>query len=197
MAKGKPLTELEVGSIVSSEIKASLGYIGSDITEQRQKSLEYYFGEPFGNEQEGRSQVVSTDVSDVIESILPTLLRTFAASDEIVKCEPVTAEDEEVAKQASDYLNYVFNKDNDGFITLYTLFKDALIQKNGVAKIYWNTSNKVERETYEKLSEDEYTMLLDEDGVVAKEHTEYEDESAKKEKNKILEQIEELSLIHI
>ena len=190
MAKGKPLTELEVGSIVSSEIKASLGYIGSDITEQRQKSLEYYFGEPFGNEQEGRSQVVSTDVSDVIESILPTLLRTFAASDEIVKCEPVTAEDEEVAKQASDYLNYVFNKDNDGFITLYTLFKDALIQKNGVAKIYWNTSNKVERETYEKLSEDEYTMLLDEDGVVAKEHTEYEDESAKKEKDKVLQEIQ-------
>ena len=36
MAKGKPLTELEVGSIVSSEIKASLGYIGSDITEQKQ-----------------------------------------------------------------------------------------------------------------------------------------------------------------
>ena len=189
MAKDKPLTELEVGSIVSSEIKASLGYIGSDITEQRQKSLEYYFGEPFGNEQEGRSQVVSTDVSDVIESILPTLLRTFAASDEIVKCEPVTAEDEEVAKQASDYLNYVFNKDNNGFITLYTLFKDALIQKNGVAKIYWDTSTKRERESYEKLSEDEYTMLVDEDGVEVKEHTEYEDESAKKERDKVLEQI--------
>jgi len=191
MAKGKPLTELEVGSIVSSEIKASLGYIGSDITEQRQKSLEYYFGEPFGNEQEGRSQVVSTDVSDVIESILPTLLRTFAASDEIVKCEPVTAEDEEVAKQASDYLNYVFNKDNDGFITLYTLFKDALIQKNGVAKIYWDTNKKVERESYEKLSEDEYTMLVDENGVEVKEHTEYEDESAKKQKDQYLEQITE------
>ena len=191
MAKGKPLTELEVSSIVSSEIKSSLGYIGSDITEQRQKSLEYYFGEPFGNEQEGRSQVVSTDVSDVIESILPTLLRTFASSDEIVKCEPVTAEDEEVAKQASDYLNYIFNKDNDGFITLYTLFKDALIQKNGVAKIYWDTSTKRERESYERLSEDEYTMLVDEDGVKVKEHTEYDDESAIKEKDKFLEQLEE------
>ncbi len=191
MAKGKALTDIEVGSIVSSEIKASLGYIGSDITEQRQKSLEYYFGEPFGNEQEGRSQVVSTDVSDVIESILPTLLRTFAASDEIVKCEPVTAEDEEVAKQASDYLNYVFNKDNDGFITLYTLFKDALIQKNGIAKIYWDTSKKRERESYERLSEDEYTMLLDEDGVTVKEHTEYDDENAIKEKENILQQIEE------
>ena len=191
MAKGKPLTELEVGSIVSSEIKASLGYIGSDITEQRQKSLEYYFGEPFGNEQEGRSQVVSTDVSDVIESILPTLLRTFAASDEIVKCEPVTAEDEEVAKQASDYLNYVFNKDNDGFITLYTLFKDALIQKNGVAKIYWDTSTKRERESYEKLSEDEYTMLVDEDGVEVKEHTEYEDPEAVKQKKEAKKNVPE------
>ena len=191
MAKGKPLTELEVSSIVSSEIKASLGYIGSDITEQRQKSLEYYFGEPFGNEQEGRSQVVSTDVSDVIESILPTLLRTFAASDEIVKCEPVTAEDEEVAKQASDYLNYIFNKDNDGFITLYTLFKDALIQKNGIAKIYWDKSTKRERESYERLSEDEYTMLLDEDGVDVKEHTEYKDTDAVKEKDKVLKEITE------
>ena len=102
MAKGKPLTEHEVAAVLQSEIHASLGYIGSDITSQRQKSLEYYFGEPFGNQQEGRSQVVSTDVSDVIESILPTLLRTFAASDEVVKCDPVSAEDEEVAKLMND-----------------------------------------------------------------------------------------------
>ena len=154
MAKGKPLTEPEVAAVLQAEIYASLGYIGSDITTQRQKSLEYYFGEPFGNEQEGRSQVVSTDVSDVVESILPTLLRTFAASDDVVRCDPVSAEDEEVAKQATDYLNYVFNKDNDGFVSLYTLFKDALIQKNGIAKIYWDTSEKQQQETYEKLSDD-------------------------------------------
>ena len=188
MAKGKPLTEPEVAAVLQSEIYASLGYIGSDITTQRQKSLEYYFGEPFGNEQEGRSQVVSTDVSDVIESILPTLLRTFAASDDVVRCDPVTAEDEEVAKQATDYLNYVFNKDNDGFVSLYTLFKDALIQKNGIAKIYWDTSEKQEQETYEKLSDDEYTMLLDEPGVEVKEHTEYMDEAAEEQKEKLKEQ---------
>ena len=175
MAKGKPLTEPEIAAVLQSEIYASLGYIGSDITNQRQKSLEYYFGEPFGNEQEGRSQVVSTDVSDVVESILPTLLRTFAASDDVVRCDPVSAEDEEVAKQATDYLNYVFNKDNDGFVSLYTMFKDALIQKNGIAKIYWDTSEKREQETYEKLSDDEYTMLIDEAGVEVKEHSEYKD----------------------
>ena len=186
MAKGKPLTE--VAAILQSEIHSSLGYIGSDITNQRQKSLEYYFGEPFGNEQEGRSQVVSTDVSDVIESILPTLLRTFAASDDVVRCDPVSAEDEEVAKQATDYLNYVFNKDNDGFVALYTLFKDALIQKNGIAKVYWDTSEKREQETYEKLSDDEYTMLLDEEDIEVKEHSEYADQKAIDAKQTMMEQ---------
>jgi len=195
MAKGKALVDSEIASILQSEISSSLGYIGSDVTTQRQKSLEYYFGEPFGNEQEGRSQVVSTDVSDVIESILPTLLRTFAASDDVVRCDPVTAEDEEVAKQASDYLNYVFNKDNDGFVALYTLFKDALIQKNGIAKIYWNTSEKREQETYEKLSEDEYIMLIDEDGVEVKEHTEYADQDAITAKQKMMEQTDDPMLM--
>ena len=188
MAKGKPLTETEVAAILQSEIHSSLGYIGSDITNQRQKSLEYYFGEPFGNEQEGRSQVVSTDVSDVIESILPTLLRTFAASDDVVRCDPVSAEDEEVAKQATDYLNYVFNKDNDGFVALYTLFKDALIQKNGIAKVYWDTSEKREQETYEKLSDDEYTMMLDEEDIEVKEHSEYADQKAIDAKQTMMEQ---------
>ena len=188
MTKGKPLTDSELSSILHSEISSSLGYIGSDVTSQRQKSLEYYFGEPFGNEQEGRSQVVSTDVSDVIESILPTLLRTFAASDDVVRCDPVTAEDEEVARQASDYLNYVFNKDNDGFVALYTLFKDALIQKNGIAKIYWDTSEKREQETYEKLSDDEYTMLLDEEDIEVKEHSEYADQKAIDAKQTMMEQ---------
>jgi len=195
MAKGKALVDSEIASILQSEISSSLGYIGSDVTTQRQKSLEYYFGEPFGNEQEGRSQVVSTDVSDVIESILPTLLRTFAASDDVVRCDPVTAEDEEVAKQASDYLNYVFNKDNDGFVALYTLFKDALIQKNGIAKIYWNTSEKREQETYEKLSEDEYIMLIDEDGVEVKEHSEYADQDAITAKQKMMEQTDDPMLM--
>ena len=39
MAKGKPLTETEVAAILQSEIHSSLGYIGSDITNQRQKSV--------------------------------------------------------------------------------------------------------------------------------------------------------------
>ena len=192
MAKGKPLDDYNIQGILGDHIKNSYGYYESELTDSRRKANEYYFGEGFGNEVEGRSQVVSTDVADTIESILPPLLRIFTASDNIVRVEPVTQEDVKIAEQATDYLNHIFNKDNDGFTALYTMFKDALLQKNGIVKVYWDDSEKVERETYQKLSEDEFTMLIEEDGVEVLEHTEYEDELFKKEIKKQKENLGQL-----
>ena len=189
MAKGKPLAEHEIKAILGEHINNSYGYFETELTDSRRKATEYYFGEAFGNEQDGRSQVVSTDVADTIESILPALLRIFTASDNIVKVDPVTEEDVEIAKQATDYLNHIFNKDNEGFTTLYSMFKDALIQKNGIVKVYWDTSESVKQETYEGLSEAEFTMLVDEDGVEVKEHTEYKDKTAVKQKKNIKDQL--------
>ena len=177
MAKGKPLDEHTISGLLGEQIRNSYGFFESELTQSRRKANEYYFGEAFGNEVEGRSQVVSTDVADTIESILPPLLRIFTASDNIVRVEPVSQEDVGIAEQATDYLNHIFNKDNEGFTTLYTMFKDALLQKNGICKVYWDNSEKVERETYEKLSDDEFEMLIAEDGVEVKEHSEYEDET--------------------
>jgi len=177
MAKGRPLDEHAISGLLGEQIRNSYGFFESELTQSRRKANEYYFGEAFGNEVEGRSQVVSTDVADTIESILPPLLRIFTASDNIVRVEPVSQEDVRIAEQATDYLNHIFNKDNEGFTTLYTMFKDALLQKNGICKVYWDNSEKVERETYEKLSDDEFEMLIAEDGVEVKEHTEYEDET--------------------
>ena len=177
MAKGRPLDEHAISGLLGEQIRNSYGFFESELTQSRRKANEYYFGEAFGNEVEGRSQVVSTDVADTIESILPPLLRIFTASDNIVRVEPVSQEDVRIAEQATDYLNHIFNKDNEGFTTLYTMFKDALLQKNGICKVYWDNSEKVERETYEKLSDDEFEMLIAEDGVEVKEHSEYEDET--------------------
>ena len=192
MAKAKALSEHEVSSILASELKNSYGYFDTGLVDDRKKANEYYFGESFGNEIEGRSQVVSTDVADTIEAILPALLRIFTASDNIVKVDPVSQEDIEIAKQASDYLNHIFNKDNDGFTTLYAMFKDALLQKNGIVKVFWDTSERTKQETYEKLSEAEFTMLIDEDGVEVKEHTEYADPAFEEQKKNIKEQMNQV-----
>ena len=111
------VTDLELKSIIGQEINNSMGFMGGALSSQRKKSLEYYMGEPLGTEIDGRSQVISTDVADTVETILPSLLRIFTASHQVVKCEPVKAEDVALADQATSYINYVFNN-YLGFIKL-------------------------------------------------------------------------------
>jgi hypothetical protein len=183
------VTELELKNIIGQEINNSMGYMGGNLSAQRKKSLEYYMGEPLGTEIDGRSQVVSTDVADTVETILPNLLKIFTASDQTVKCEPQKAEDVALAEQATNYINYIFNKDNDGFSILYTWFKDALIEKNGIVKVYWDESEKVEQETYENLNEQEYQILVNNDDVEVVEEESFVDEKAKEQ----LEQIKALA----
>jgi len=186
------LSDPKLRSLLSNQIENALGYLGGNLSESRRKSLEYYLGDKLGTEIDGRSQVVSTDVADTIESILPNLLRVFTASDKVVRCEPVTAEDVPLAEQATAYLNHVFYKDNNGFQLLYNFFKDALIEKNGFLKIYYDESEKVEHETYKNLTKAEKDLLEDtKDEIEIVEEEEVEDETAKEQFEALLEQYED------
>ena len=173
------VTELELKGIIHSEINNAIGFMGSNLSAQRRKSLEYYMGDKLGTEIDGRSQVVSTDVADTIETILPNLLRIFTSSDQVVRCEPVKSEDVALADQATNYINYIFNKDNAGFSILYTWFKDALLEKNGIVKVFWDESQKVEQETYQNLNEQEYQILLNDESVEIIEKESFVDEKMK------------------
>ena len=183
------VSDTELRHIINNEINNALGFLGGELSSQRKKSLEYYLGEKLGTEIEGRSQVVSTDVSDTIETILPSLMRIFTASDQTAKCEPFKAEDVALAEQATNYVNYVFNKDNHGFEILYTWFKDALLEKNGIVKIYWHEDQSVSQETYKNLNDTEYEVLINDDNVEIIDHEEFEDEQAKLQ----LDQLKELA----
>lgn len=191
MKKKKKESDFKLQSLLGNQIENALGFLGGQLSESRRKSLEYYLGEKLGTEIDGRSQVVSTDVSDTIESILPNLLRVFTASDKVVRCEPVTGEDVPMAEQATAYLNHVFYKDNNGFQLLYNFFKDALIEKNGFLKIYWDDNETVEYETYENLSlEDKEALEDSKDEIEFIEEEEIEDEAAKQEFEKVVAEYE-------
>jgi hypothetical protein len=140
----------------------------SSVADQRASALKYYMAEPFGNEVEGRSQVVTTDVADTIEGVLPPLLKMFTSSDDVAVFDPVGPEDEEQALQESDYINHVFFKDNEGFQILYTWFKDALLSKNGVIKYFWEEDTEEVHETYEGLQPMQLDMLLQDDNIEIK-----------------------------
>jgi hypothetical protein len=159
------LSKSKLLSLISQEVQNSLGFYSSDLATQRKEAIKYYLGEPLGNEIEGRSAVVSQDLLEVVESILPSLMRMFTQQDKIVNFEPTQAEDVPYAEQVSDYCNYVFTKDNNGFNILYSMFKTALLQKNGFCKIYWKTSNEQKKESYKNLTEPEYQALLVDDEV--------------------------------
>ena len=169
MAKEK-ITEEELVARIDQEITDSLGY-GDEVSLQREKAMEYYYGEPFGNEVEGRSQFIDSTVQDTIEWIKPTLMRIFASGDQMVTFNPVGPEDVDSAKQATDYVNHIFMKDNPGWEILYAWFTDALLQKNGIVKVWWDESEEWNREEYKGLDEMELQALISDPRVEVIEHT--------------------------
>jgi len=170
MASSKP-TEEELVTRIRGEITDSLGYLGDTISKQREQAMQYYYGLPFGNEVAGRSQFVDTTVADTIEWIKPSLMRIFASGDNMVTFEPHGPEDVEAAKQATDYVNFVFQKDNNGWEILYSWFTDALLSKNGIVKVWWDETEEWNREEYSNLTEDELALLLNDPNVEVIEHT--------------------------
>ena len=169
MAKEK-ITEDELVARIDQEITDSLGY-GDEVSLQRERAMEYYYGEPFGNEVEGRSQFIDSTVQDTIEWIKPTLMRIFASGDQMVTFNPVGPEDVDSAKQATDYINHIFMKDNPGWEILYAWFTDALLQKNGIVKVWWDESEEWNREEYKGLDEMELQSLISDPRVEVIEHT--------------------------
>jgi hypothetical protein len=146
--------------ILESEIDNSIGYVDTETTEARRKALTYYNREPYGNEVEGRSSIVTGEVAEVVDGALPQLLRIFTQSDELCRFEPKSPGDEEGAKQATEYCNLVFFQDNDGVILMHNWFKDALLQKNGIVKYWWEDSENPTKEKYKDLSAEELQLLF-------------------------------------
>jgi hypothetical protein len=143
----------------------AVNYYDTEYAMDRAETLDYYLGEPFGNEVENRSQVVATEVSDTIEYIMPQLMKVFQSSDHFARFVAREAEDVKAAEQATDLVNYVINNDNNGFVNIYNWFKDALLFKIGVLKTFWEENIQVVEESYQNLTEDELTILLDDPDV--------------------------------
>ncbi|HEX2747702.1 MAG TPA: hypothetical protein VHM91_06870 [Verrucomicrobiales bacterium] len=155
--------ELE-STIAGERAAAQAAFSDAKLGTERSAAMDYYYGRMQTDmpTEEGRSKAVSTDVADTVEGLLPSLMDIFAGSDEVVRFEPVGPEDEAAAQQETDYVNHVFMQQNPGFMVLYTFIKDALLQKNGIVKVFWDESEREERETYLDLTEEQYQAVVQE-----------------------------------
>ena len=148
----------EINRIVGAEEDDALTNY-SEISDSRAKLLNYYNGLPYGDEIEGQSQVVTSDVSDVVEGMLPSLLRIFTQSKYVAKFEADDPKQDQEAALKTAYANWVFTRDNDGTMILHNMFKDALLQYTGVVKVFWDESKEVTKERYAGLSQFELQKL--------------------------------------
>ena len=157
-----PMDDAELQSIITQDLTDAVSYIDSDLSPTRAKGTEYYRGDLFGNEVEGNSKVVAMEVRDTVSAMLPSLMRVFFSTENVVEFVPRGPEDVQSAQQATDYANYIFQNDNNGFLTSYAIFKDALVRKCGIAKFWWEDDEKVSIDEYTGLDDQTLEMLMQE-----------------------------------
>ena len=123
----------------------SAQFVFGSLATARRKAAREYYRRPYGNEEDGWSQIITSDVQDSIEWMLPDLLDVFITSEDAVVFDPTRESEVEGAKQATDACNYVFYKQNNGFLVLQTAFKDALMSRN--CAVHWRKETVRSKET--------------------------------------------------
>lgn len=159
------MTEEEIKNLIEDHITSALAYVNEEVSAERETALDYYLRKPYGNEVAGKSSIVTGEVAEAVDGALPQLMKVFTQSSDAVDFLPVGDGDADVADTITQYVNHIFNKMNDGASIFHNWFWDALVQKNGVVKAYWNESIKTTTESYEGLSIDELTQLTQDDNV--------------------------------
>lgn len=163
-AKRAKMTDDDLLSMLQTLEDDSSQYTFGELQAQRRAGVKAYYQRPYGNEEEGWSGAIPSDVQDTIEWMLPDLLDMFLSTDDAVVFDPTREDEAEGAEQATDTCNYVFYKQNNGFLVLYTAFKDALMEKTGIT--HWTKQTKRVRkvEMFEGATLEQIRMKLDEFG---------------------------------
>lgn len=129
----------ELLSLLKQEEADATSFYDSEFALSQAEAMKRYNGEKYGDEVEGRSSVVTHDVEDTINWIMPHLMRTFLSSDELVSVESEIDDDalQYDTRCVGEYLTHVFFKDNRGEVVLHDFTFDGLLQRVGCIKATW------------------------------------------------------------
>lgn len=171
------LSDEQILAAIDAAEESAFGPKSSEIASDRADALDRYMGKPYGDEKAGRSQVVSRDISDVVEGVCANVLKPFVGGDRVVVFNPRGPEDEEAAQQETDYINFVVMDRNNGFVVLNSAVKDALLLRNGYVKCGWTKREDVTTEKYYGYTDEELALLQEDADVEVAISAEYPDPS--------------------
>lgn len=147
-------------ALVSKAIQEAISFVDDELGPERAEATEYYQGKPFGNEEKGRSQAVLTEVRDGIIGVLPSILRVLHGPEHPVDFVPKRGDAVEMAAQATDYVRYVYEEDNNGFEITHSVLKDGLLKRLGIVKWGLDEGQEVVTTKYKGLSREDLALLL-------------------------------------
>ena len=137
---------------------------GSEISEQRQRNHKMYSLDALGNEKKGRSQHITADVLDAVESQKSFYLEALMSGTPPVRFAPENSRDK-TAHLASKYVDVQFFDKNDGYNILRDALHDAFVAKRCVLELDWSDEPEYEIRTFDGLNQPQVNMLFN-DGRV-------------------------------
>jgi hypothetical protein len=163
MARRK-MSETDLAALIDTRI-SDCGSIKSDESMVRTNALLFYEGGCDLEVQPNRSSVVSCDVADVIDWTQAGLLRVFAAGEKVVMFTATAPENEAMAAEATDCINYIWRHDMDGYRLIKDGSHDGLLFGNGIIKVWWEGAPEYETEWLRGLTEEELDAVTAEPDV--------------------------------
>ena len=161
----KKLDEDKIVSILDDNIRRSIGYYDSQISRERKRVIDYYNATLPRPAHDGNSKYVSMDVYDTVESMKAALLETFSTGYKTVRFAPQNADDQQVADVATEYCDYVANRQNNLFEVMQSVIHDGLVARAGIAKVFYYYGEESHIEEVTDITEEELDQILVQDNV--------------------------------
>ncbi|WP_458098613.1 portal protein [Roseomonas sp. WA12] len=154
------MTDARLAAHIEGLAKQTSGLSDSKLGDERQRVQRYYDGLEPKPMHGGDSKYISMDVYDSVESMAAQLLETFSGNSSPINFAPQGPEDAEHARQANDYIPYAIFRQNSGFDVMQTVIRDGLMNRIGVAKVWWDESETEEDETVEEVPYADFEAML-------------------------------------
>lgn len=197
--KPRKLTDDElVGACVARAEQGST-FVNLNLKKEREETTLYYQGKKPYPLRDGGSKFVSQDVYEAVEAQKAQITEAFSAGSNIVQFAPTHADDVALAKQATEYCEFVVFRQNDGDQVINGMVHDSAMHRVGVAKCYWDASEISTSHEYEVGTAEEVNALLadPEVSVTAKPEITVDEETEQATIRGTFDRVEDTSQIRI
>ena len=153
MSDREPMSEERLLKLLQVEAQSANGWFDSELAASQADNHDRYLAQPYGDEIEGRSSVVTHDVEDTVNWVMPRLMDLFLSdAEDLLAVEDNRSVNIQQEKDIAAYLHYIMFRKNDGSDILWDFLWDGLVLKNGFIRVDYEQPKASPPKQYDGLS---------------------------------------------